>query len=77
MLRNLELRFSFIGITETWLRDSSHHTDISGYNFVRNPRKDRTGGSVGLYLADNFDYKCRPDLVFCCNECAESVCGNQ
>ena len=59
LLKNLELRFSFIGITETWLRDSSHFTDISGYNFVHNPRKDRTGGGVGLYLADNFDFKCR------------------
>ena len=73
MLKNLELRFSFIGITETWLRDSSHHTDITGYNFVHNPRKDRTGGGVGLYLADNFDFKCRPDLVFSCTECAESL----
>ena len=38
-----------------------HHTDISGYNFVHNQRKDRTGGGVGLYSADNFDFKCRPD----------------
>ena len=76
LLKNLELRFSFIGITETWLRDSLHHTDISGYNFVHNPRKDRTGGGVGLYLADNFDFKCRPDLVFSCTECAESLLFN-
>ena len=64
LLKNVELRFSFIGITDTWLRDSPLHTDISGYNFVHNPRKDRTGGGVGLYLADNFDFKCQPDLVF-------------
>ena len=43
LLKNVELRFSFIGITETWLWDSSLHTDISGYNFVHNPRKDRRG----------------------------------
>jgi len=64
LLRNLDLRFSFIGITKTWLQDSSHYTVISGYNFVHNPRKDKAGGDVGLYLADNFDFKCRPDLVF-------------
>ena len=38
LLKNVELRFSFIGITETWLWDSSLHPDISGYNFVHNPR---------------------------------------
>ncbi|CAH3034759.1 unnamed protein product, partial [Porites lobata] len=32
LLKNLEFRFSVIGITETWPRDSSHHTSISGYN---------------------------------------------
>ena len=73
LLKNLELRFSFIGITETWIRDSSHYTDISGYNFVHDPRKDRTGGGVGLYLADNFDFKCSHDLVFSSTECAESL----
>ena len=73
LLKNVELRFSFIGITETWLWNSSLHPDISGYNFVHNPRKDRTGGGVVLYLADNFDFKCRPDLVFSCTECAESL----
>ena len=58
---------------ETSLRDSSDLTDISDYNFVHNPRKDRTGGGVGLYLADNFDSKCRRDIVFSCTECAESL----
>ena len=56
LLKNLELRFSFIGLTETWLRDSPHHTDISGYIFVHNLREDMTGGSVCLYLVDNFDF---------------------
>ena len=59
-------------VTQTWLRDSSDLTDISGYNFVHNPRKDRTGRDVGLYLADNFDFKCRADIVFSCTECDES-----
>ena len=57
-------------MTENWLRDSWDHTDILGYNFVHNPLKDRTGGVVGLYLVDNFDFKCRPDLVLSCTECA-------
>ena len=32
-----------------------------------------TGGGVGLYLPDNFDFKCRPDLVFSCTDCAQSL----
>ena len=72
LLKNLQLRFSFIGLTETWLRDSSHHTDISGYIFLHNLREDTIGGSVCPYLVDNFDFKCRPDVVFSCTECAES-----
>ena len=40
---------------------------------MHNPRKDRTGVGVGLYLVDNFDFKGRPDLVFSCTECAESL----
>ena len=38
-----------------------------------NPRKDRKGGGVGLYLVDNFDFKCWPDLICSCTECAESL----
>ena len=34
---------------------------------------EQVEGGVGLYLADNFDFKCRPDLVFSCTECAESL----
>ena len=40
---------------------------------MHNPLKHRTGGGVGLLLGDNFDFKCRPDLVFSCTECAESL----
>ena len=60
-------------VTETWLRDASDHTDISGDNFVHNPRKDRTGGSVDLFSADNCDFQCRPEVDFFCAECAESL----
>ena len=55
-------------ITETWLRDLSKK-DISGYNFIHNPRKDTIGGGIGLYLADNVDMT----LIFCDTECAESL----
>ena len=73
---------SFIQLRRNWNhrpRSICHFNTISVFyfytnnDFVHNPRKDRTGGGVGLYLADNFDFKCRPDLVFSCTDCAESL----
>ena len=51
LLGLLEQEVSAIGITETWLNDStSDLVDILGYNFVLNHRVNKTGGGVGLYL---------------------------
>ena len=73
MLLHLDLKFSFIGISETWLKDISHTCDIPGYKFIHNHRIDTDGGGVGLYLAENFEFKNRPDLVFQNSQCAESL----
>ena len=54
MLLHLDLKFSFIGISEIWLKDISHTCDIPCYKFIHNHRTDADGGGVGLYLADNF-----------------------
>ena len=45
----LNIKFSVIGISETWLNDSSHSVDISGFKFLHKYRQNRTGGGVGLY----------------------------
>ena len=42
-----------MSITETSLDDSSHISDISGYNFIHYHRVDRSGGGVGIYLLDH------------------------
>jgi hypothetical protein len=65
--------FSVIGISETWLQDSTHHVDINGFNFVHNHRTERTGGGVGLYIASAFEFKTRTDLCFEDNAIAESL----
>ena len=49
MLLHLDLKFSFIGISETWLKDISHTCDIPGYKFIHNHRTDADGGGVVLY----------------------------
>ena len=58
------------GITETWLKDSFHSCDILGYNYIHEPRRSRTGGGVGLYLNEDFQFKCRPEICFS-DSCAE------
>ena len=64
--------FSIIGISETWLKDSDHFCGIAGYNFIHDFRNQRSGGGVGLYLKQEFEFKRRPDLYFA-NDSAESL----
>ena len=63
-MNNLDIQFSVIGITETWLRDSAHLVDINGFNFLHKHRLNRSGGGVGLYLSNNFEFKTRDDICF-------------
>ena len=73
LLSNLSMRFSVIGITETWLQHTSHLVDIHGYSFFHRFRPNRVGGGVGLYLTENCDSKIRDDLCFVNQEIAESL----
>lgn len=70
---NLIQRFSFIGITETWLQDSSHNSNIPGYRFIHKHHTNTSGGGVGLYLADSLEFKWRSDISFSSDETAESL----
>lgn len=71
-LGSLSVKFSDINITETWHNDSSHTSDISGYNFIHRHRVDRSGGGVGIYHLDYLDFKHCADLAFR-SDCAESL----
>ena len=62
VLSTLNLNFSMIGISETWLKDSFHSCDIPGYNYIHEPRRSRT----------RFQFKCRPEIRFS-DSCAESL----
>ena len=58
MLGSLKKPFSVIGISETWLTDcTAELVNITGYNFVSNYRKSKTGGGVGIYLQNDLQYK--------------------
>ena len=62
LLANLNVKFTVIGISETWLQNDSHDVDMIGYKFIHKNRPDRSGGGVGLYLSNNFDFKMRDDM---------------
>ena len=49
----LNIKFSVIGISETWLKDSSHLVDISGFKYLHKYRQNRTGVGVGLYILND------------------------
>jgi hypothetical protein len=62
-LSTINLFFSVIALSETWLNDSfSDSFHIPGYNFVAKSRKHRIGGGVGIFIKSSFTYKFRPDL---------------
>ena len=55
--------FSVIGVSETWLTHcTAELANITGYNFVSNHRKLKTGGGVGIYLQQNVKFS-DPDLI--------------
>ena len=73
LLANLDLQFSVIGISETWLSESSHSVDIDGFNFIQKNRPNRPGGGVGLYISSDLKFKFRADLSFDDIDVAESL----
>ena len=69
----LNLMFNFIGVSETWLSDTNFDLyNMDGYNFYDNHRSGRSGGGVGLFIKENFEYIERKDLEVN-NEFLESV----
>ena len=57
LLSNVNLKFSLIGISETWLNDSSPSVDIDGYSCVHKSRENRSSFTnilSGLILQAHF-----------------------
>jgi len=46
LLSCLDIKFSVIGISETWLSESPHSTGINGFKFLHKHRLNRVGGEV-------------------------------
>ena len=73
LLSLLDINFTLIGVSETWLNEPSHLLDIDGYNFIHKHRPNRSGGGVGLYISNNLEFKLRSDLSFDDIDIAESL----
>ena len=74
LIANLNNTFSLIGVTETWLNDQTSDTvNIPGYYFISNHRKHKTGGGVGIYLRNVFQYKLLHDCTISSHEVIESL----
>ena len=73
LLSNLNMDFSVIAVTETWIRDTTNPFDIENFKFVHKHRACNPGGGVSLYLTKQLRFKTRADLNLNNNETAESL----
>ena len=63
-LNSISSKFNFIGLSETWLKDSNNSLfGIDGYRSEHACRQDRTGGGVALYISQQFDHVRRNSLA--------------
>jgi hypothetical protein len=63
-----------IAVSETWTtKHNEDNFNLAGYKFVPKSRLYTSGGGVGLYVADEYSFKLRNDLLFKDYIVAESV----
>ena len=62
-LNVLDFSFPIIGLTETWLSDSTCDLFIiDGYEFIERHRNERVGGGVGFFIKNHLNSVCRDDM---------------
>ena len=64
-LSNLNLSFSIICFSETWLNDSNvdnSNYELPNYVSVHQIRNSYKGGGISVYIHKNFEFKIRTDL---------------
>ena len=62
-LNNLDIQFSVVGISETWLKP--YNVDcygMDGYREEHSYRSERMGGGVSLYVMNGIEYFVRNDM---------------
>ena len=62
-MSNLDIRFTVVCITESWLNDSNVNTyTLPGYNHEYEYRKNKVGGGVSIFIRQSVEYRIRYDL---------------
>ena len=62
LINTLDMQFSIIGVTETWIRENNPLYNIDNYSFLAHGREFKRGGGVGLYVRNGLDFNERSDL---------------
>ena len=71
--KNLNMTFSVIGLSETWIQESNVLiSGIDGYKCEHVYREKKTGGGVSLFVKNSIDYTKRDDLIML-NDSIETV----
>lgn len=74
LLTTLNMTFSVIGISETWLKNNDDHSiHLDGYDFIHSYRSDKSGGGVGIFVNTNLNHKHRYDLDYFDHQIFESI----
>ena len=62
-LLSLDIQFSIIGLTETWLKEETLDLyELPEYKSIHLTRPSRKGGGVSLYIHNNYDYVEKPNM---------------
>ena len=63
------MKFSFIGLTETWLdKDKEEFYDLQGYSCINRYRDNRRGGGVSHHIRDGISHIKRNELEYFDND---------
>ena len=74
-MRMLNLDFSIIGVTETWLSDVTCDLyGMGGYEFIEKHRTNKVGRGIGFFVKNGVNYRPRADLTILEHYC-ESICS--
>ena len=72
-MKTIDYNFSLIGLSETWLQNQTCDLyDLEGYEFVETHRTTKSGGGVGVFINEKYQFYKRTGLCQL-DDCLECV----